>query len=488
MKGRFALAVMTALLAPACAVGPAYKPPTAPVPEAYKEMTAAAETLRPAEPQDDHLRGAWWEGFGDAGLNTLEAEVDVSNQTIAQAEAQYRGARAEVRLARSGLFPTLTTTPSAVRTSGGPSSSSSTTGGAPPTVSIYQVPVDFSWEADVFGRIRRTIEASTEGALDYFTVRGLDAERELLDSTVEGYEKTLQLTRNRYEQGVVSGVDVAQAQTQLETTRAQATDLRLASAQVGHAIAVLLGKPPAEFTLPPGAMPAIPPGVPVGLPSDLLERRPDIAAAERRVAAANAGIGIARSAYFPTFTLAASGGYQSSVLASFFSLPNRFWSLGAAALETIFSGGRRRAASEVAFASYDASVAAYRQSVLSAFQEVEDNLAALHLLEYEATQEAAAVAAAEHLVALANNRYQGGVTSYLEVVTAQAVALTNERTATDLQVRRMVASVNLVKALGGGWSVSDLPDRAAIVHRDAPAAAGASAPAAGASTPAEPTH
>jgi NodT family efflux transporter outer membrane factor (OMF) lipoprotein len=403
--------------------------------------------------------------FGDPALNALETNIDVSNLTIAQAEARYRGARAAARLAGADRFPTITTSPSVVRSNI-----------PPPAVTTYEIPVDFSWELDVFGRIRRTIEASTaaaeasaadlesvrlamhaELATDYFTLRGLDAQRELLDTTVSGYETALRLTSNRYDQGLVSGVDVAQAKTQLESTRAESTDLRLAREQSEHAIAVLLGEPPANFSLAPGAAPDAPPDVPAGLPSDLLERRPDIASAERQAAAANAGIGVAKAAYFPTFTLSASGGYRSATIADLFSLPARFFSLGASAFETIFSGGRRHAAEDQAVASYDALVAGYRLNVLTAFQEVEDNLAALRDLEEESQQQSDAVASAEHLLALSRNRYQGGVTSYLEVVIAQVSALANERTAVDLSTRRMVATVNLVKALGGGWDGSLKP-------------------------------
>ncbi|HEV8122216.1 MAG TPA: efflux transporter outer membrane subunit [Candidatus Polarisedimenticolia bacterium] len=490
------------LLLSGCAAGPRYHALETVAPQAYKEIAAegsdAAAALRPAQPSDAMVRGAWWEVFDDPDLNALEEQVDVQNQTIAQAEARFRGARAEVRLARAGLYPSLGVGASAVRSNGAASTAAAAAAGTSAgTVTLYQLPVDFSWEVDVFGRLRRTLEANTalaqasaadleairlathaELAVDYFTVRGLDAERDLLDSTVTDYEKTLQLTINRHDQGVVSGVDVAQAKTQLETTRADATDLRVTRAQVEHAIAVLLGRPPSEFSMASGKMPEAPPDVPPGLPSDLLERRPDIAAGERRIAAANAEIGIAKAAYFPTFTLAASGGYRATSLSSFFSLPNRFWSLGVEALETIFSSGRRRAVVEGAMAAYDENVAAYRQSVLGAFLEVEDNLAALRLLEEEARQQADAVAAARELVSLARNRYTGGVTSYLEVATAQTAALANERAATQLLVRRMVASVNLVKAVGGGWDVSDLPDRSTILKRtEAPA--GGAAPAAG---------
>ncbi len=487
-----AVLIASALLATACAVGPNYHRPSAPVPAAYKEAatppSAATGEWKPATPRDELHRGKWWEVFGEPELDALEEQVDVSNQNLAQADAQFRAARAAVRLARAGLFPSLDANPSVTRSEGTSRRAFGGTVGSTVPFTVYQLPLDFSWEADAFGRIRRSIEASAaqaqasaadvesvrlalqaELAVDYFTLRGLDAQIQLLDSNVAGYETALQLTKNRYGQGVVSGVDVAQAETQLETTRAQRTDLGVARAQTEHAVAVLIGKAPADFAMESGPIRVKPPDIPTGVPSELLERRPDIAAAERLAAAASAEIGVAQAAYFPTFTLAASGGFASSKLRNFFSLPNRFWSLGASALENLFDAGKRRAAKEQAVASYDAAVAGYRETVLGAFQEVEDNLAALRILEEEAKQQDAAVAAAEHSLQLAQNRYQGGITTYLEVVTAQTAALANERTEVDILTRRMVASVNLVKALGGGWRDTDL---SSLDARTAPAPAG----------------
>jgi NodT family efflux transporter outer membrane factor (OMF) lipoprotein len=470
----FFLAVLTA----ACAVGPNYQRPSAPVPAAFKEQpppgntAAAADQWKPAEPRDDTHRGKWWEVFGDPQLNTLEEQVNVSNQNIAQAEAQFRGARAGVRGARSEFFPTVTASASVTR-SEGPASRASNVPSGPATV--YSLPVDLSYEVDVFGRIRRNVEGSVataqasaadlesvrltmqaELALDYFELRGLDTQKQLLDSSIAALEKALQMTVNRFNQGVVSGVDVAQAQTQLETTRAQATDLRVSRAQLEHAIATLTGKPPADLTIAalPGVAP--PPEIPGTLPSDLLERRPDIAASERRVAAANAQIGVATAAFFPRLLLAATGGYESTKLADWFSLPSRFWSIGPALVATIFDGGKRHAVTEQARAAHAAAVAVYRLNVLTSFQEVEDNLAALRILAEEAAQQAAAVAAAERSLTIARNRYLAGTTTYLEVVTAQTIALDNERVAVDIQVRRMTAAVNLIKALGGGWRASGI--------------------------------
>jgi NodT family efflux transporter outer membrane factor (OMF) lipoprotein len=476
MRRRVLTAVL-AVLSAACAVGPNYKRPSAPLPAAFKEAAAPPSgAWKPAEPKDEAARGKWWEVFGDPQLNALEEQVTVSNQNIARAEAQFRAARAAVRLARGDLLPTLGVSGSATRSSGVTNRSAAPAAGAAPTVTSYALPADLSWEPDVFGRVRRSVQANVASAQAsaadlesvrlsihaelaslYFTARGLAAQKRLLDSTVAAYETALQITTNRYKQGVVSGVDVAQARTQLETTRALAIDLDLARAQIEHALAVLVGRPAADFSLAAEPIGAALPDLPPALPSELLERRPDVAAAERRVAAANAQIGVARAAYFPALALSATGGYQSSTLADFFSLPNRFWSLGATLAETLFSGGKRRAINAQALANYDAAVAAYRESVLEAFADVEDQLAALRILADEVRQQDEAVAAAERLLTLAKNRYQGGVTSYLEVVTAQSAALANERQAVDLLTRRLVASVSLVKALGGGWRTSDLP-------------------------------
>jgi NodT family efflux transporter outer membrane factor (OMF) lipoprotein len=492
---RWGIVIAGGLLAAGCAVGPAYRRPSAPVPAEFKELPPAgseaeAAAFRPAQPRDDVLRGKWWEMFGDAQLDALEEQVSVSNQTLAQAEAQLRGARAALLAARAGLFPTISASAQATRTHssanrGGvivPGSvGGSTTGG---DATIYQVPVDFSYEFDLWGKVRRQVEAAAETAqasaadvetmrlslqaelaADYFQLHGADQERQLLDAAVQAFQTALKLTVNRHDQGVVSGVDVAEAQTQLDTTRAQATDLGVGRSQLEHAIAILTGKAPADLTIPPAPIAGQPPRVPVALPSELLERRPDIAAAERRVASANAQIGVAQAAYFPSLTLSASGGFQSSTLGKLFSLPSRFWSIGPALAETLFDGGRRRAATEQAKASYDEAVAVYRENVLTAFQGVEDNLAALRILDQETREQADAVASAERSLTLAKNRYEGGITSYLEVVTAESAALANERTAVDLLTRRMAASVNLVKALGGGWSAAEPPASGAPAGR-----------------------
>ena len=476
MRHRHIAIFLPVLATAACLVGPTYHRPSAPMPAAYKELAekqaALGLTWKAAQPNDAAGRGKWWTLLGDPGLDDLEEMVAVSNQTIAMAEAQYRGARALVGGVRSSLFPSIGIGVSAGRSSG-VTTRSPGAGQAAPAVDSFEVPVTMSWTLDIFGRIRRSVQAGlanaqasaadlegvrlamqAEAAMDYLALRGLDAEIDLLNRTAAGYQTALGLTENRFKQGVVSGVDVAQAKTQLDATRAQATDLSFSRAKIEHALAVLVGKPPAEFALPPAALHIAPPDIPAGLPSELLERRPDIAAAERRMAAANAQIGVAVAGYFPSLGLSGTAGYLDSKLAGLFSLPNRLWSLGASLFETLFNGGQRRALKEQAVAAYDAAVADYRETVLTAFAQVEDNLAALRILAEEARYQNDAVTEAELALKLANNRYGNGVTSYLEVVTAQSTALTNERLAVELLTRRLTAGVALIEALGGGWHAS----------------------------------
>ena len=476
MRHRHIAIFLPVLATAACLVGPTYHRPSAPMPAAYKELAekqaALGLTWKAAQPNDAAGRGKWWTLLGDPGLDDLEEMVAVSNQTIAMAEAQYRGARALVGGVRSSLFPSIGIGVSAGRSSG-VTTRSPGAGQAAPAVDSFEVPVTMSWTLDIFGRIRRSVQAGlanaqasaadlegvrlamqAEAAMDYLALRGLDAEIDLLNRTAAGYQTALGLTENRFKQGVVSGVDVAQAKTQLDATRAQATDLSLSRAKIEHALAVLVGKPPAEFTLPPAPLRIVAPDIPAGLPSELLERRPDIAAAERRMAAANAQIGVAVAGYFPSLGLSGTAGYLDSKLAGLFSLPNRLWSLGASLFETLFNGGQRRALKEQAVAAYDAAVADYRETVLTAFAQVEDNLAALRILAEEARYQNDAVSEAELALKLANNRYGNGVTSYLEVVTAQSTALTNERLAVELLTRRLTAGVALIEALGGGWHAS----------------------------------
>jgi NodT family efflux transporter outer membrane factor (OMF) lipoprotein len=460
------------VLLSACTVGPRYAKPTVPTAPSYKETPPDWKT---AQPSDQIARGKWWEIFQDPQLNALEEQINVSNENLKAAEAQFQQARALVRFNRSAYYPTVTAGASAARehlSQNRPLVSTTTA----TNVSDFAIPFDASYELDVFGRVRRTVEAArsnaqasagdleavrlslhAELALDYFQMRTLDAEEQLLLSNVTAFEKALELTQSRYQGGVASAVDVAQAQTQLENTRTQAIDVTIQRAQNEHAIATLMGQPASTFSIPAAPWDSPPPDIPPGLPSELLERRPDIAAAERRVSAANAEVGVARAAYFPIFTLTGSGGFESAAITTLIQGPSGFLSVGAAMAVTAFDGGRRRAVSERALAAYDESVANYRQSVLTAFQEVEDNLAALRILNDEARAQQAAVAAAERSVQLSTNRYRGGVSSYLEVTTAQSVALADERAGVDILRRRMAASVSLIKALGGGWDSANLP-------------------------------
>lgn len=450
------------LCAPACAVGPRYQPPETAVPPAFKELG----TWKPAQPNDQALRGTWWEMFNDPLLNTLEEQLSVSNNTLRAAQAQFDEARAFVRGAQAATLPAVGATASVARTRQSENRSSTD----------YVLRVDAAYELDVWSRVRRTIQASrataqasaadlesislslhAELALDYFLVRALDAEREIFDSSVAAYERALELTRSRYQGGVASAVDVAQAETQLESTRTQAIDNQLRRAQLEHAMAVLLGRPASSFSVPPVPLDMPVPTVRAGLPAEVLERRPDIAAAERRLAAANAQVGIAATAFYPVLALTGNTGFESAALGDWLKLASSFWSIAPAAAMTVFDGGRRRAVSEQARAAYARTEALYREAVLVAFLEVEDNLAALRILEEEATTQAAAIAASERLLTLATNRYRGGVTTYLEVVVAQAAVLNNRRTGVNILARRLIASVLLVKALGGGWDVSRLP-------------------------------
>jgi NodT family efflux transporter outer membrane factor (OMF) lipoprotein len=457
-----------------CTVGPKYQRPAAEVPPAYKEVG----DWKPAQPNDQSLSGNWWEIFQDPQLNALEAQVNVSNQNLKAAEAQYTQARAALRYQRADYFPTVTVNPSATRNSYAKNRQPHSAQFSGVTFTDLQIPFELSYQLDVWGRVRRTVESYREQAqasaadlaavnlsmhsqlaLFYFQARMLDAEEQLLNSTVTQYEQALALIESRYAGGIASELEVEQARTQLETTRAQAIDVGVARAQFEHAVAVLIGKPPASFSLAPLPLTAPPPPIPVGLPSDLLERRPDIASAERLMASANAQIGVAKSAYYPLVNLAATGGFESGSITTLLSGPSILWSAGPSALFTIFDVGRRRAASDQAIAAYDQSVANYRQTVLTGFQQVEDNVAALRILEHEAQVQSAAVAAAEKYLALANTRYTGGVTSYLEVTTAQSAALSDEVTAVNILGRRMEAAVTLVQALGGGWDRSALPER-----------------------------
>jgi NodT family efflux transporter outer membrane factor (OMF) lipoprotein len=465
------LAVIIAL-ASGCTVGPRYVRPTVAVPTDYKELG-----WKVAQPQDDVLRGEWWTRFGDPTLDALAVQVGTANQTLAAAEATYREASALVREARSAYFPTVTAGVGYTRSRSSANLGNLSTGVVPTGPrSDFLLPLDVTWEPDFWGRVRRTVEASQAGAqasagdlatarlslegelaLDYFQLRALDAQRRLLDETTAAYARALELTQTRHASGVASGVDVVQAETQWKTTQAQAIDVGVQRAQLEHAIAVLVGQPASTFSLPVAPLDGTPPAIPVGVPSELLERRPDIAAAERRVAAANAQIGVAEAAYYPTVTLGLSAGLESGSLAQWLAWPSRFWSVGPAISQTVFDGGLRRAQTEQARAAYDATVAAYRQTVLAAFQAVEDNLAALKILAEEADVQDEAVAAATRSVALTTSQYRSGTVSYLNVIVTQTIELTNRVTQVQILGRRMTAAVQLIQALGGGWSIADLP-------------------------------
>lgn len=480
--GRIGLACGVGV-ATACASAPAYHPPAAPAsPPAFKELPGPNSLLgaswKVAEPPTAQLRAQWWQMFGDSALDALEARVEQSNPTVAQAQATFRAARAALRALNANLYPTASANGSVTptRLSANRVSSKVQTGTAGGTITDYLAQADVSYAPDISGSVRGNIRVAaataqanaadlantllslqSDLAVDYVALRGIDEQIRLVATAVDSYARALQLTINRRDQGVASGGDVAQARTQLETTRAQGTDLAIGRAQMEHAIAILSGQVPAAVAIEVAAAPPTLPAIPISVPSDLLERRPDIAAAERRAAAANAAIGVAHAAYFPTLTLTASGGYESTAIQTLFDWPSRAWSLGAALAETIFDAGKRRAQTDEAIANYDAAVAAYKVSVLTAFQQVEDDLAELRILADEEAEQQAAVTAAEQSLTIANNQYEGGITTYLDVITAQNVALTNERTAAELFTRRLTASVQLVAALGGGWSTTNLP-------------------------------
>ena len=485
MKARLIPFLLSALTIPVagCMVGPKYSRPSAPMAPAFKEEAPASsqanDAWKLAQPGDQTTRGDWWEIYEDPQLNALETQIDSANQTLKIAEANYHEARAAIRFNRSAEAPTIGVAPSisTVRDSANqpyfpPSQANNGNGD-------FILPVDLSWEIDLWGRIRRSVTAAKEQtqasaadmaavqlslqaelAYDYFELRSADAEKRLLDETVQAYSRALELTDNRFQGGAAPKSDVAQARTQLQDAQVLDTDIMVERAQYEHAIAILIGKPPASFSLAASPIdlqtPAIP-GIPQVLPSALLERRPDIAASERRMAAANEQIGIAQAAYYPTLNLSALAGFQGNSALNWFNWPSRFWAVGPSLSETLFDAGRRRATRESAIATYDANVANYRQTTLTAFQQVEDNLAVLRILAGESQQQHSATAAAEETLRLFQNRYVGGVDTYLQVVTSQTTALSNERNDIDIRRRQLDASVLLIKALGGDWNVTKLP-------------------------------
>ncbi len=490
-----------------CDLAPHYQRPpmetSAPFKEAVPGPSGAGQGWRVAEPNDDTLRGSWWELYRDPQLNELEKRVAISNQTVAAAEANYRAAHALVLEAQAGLFPSLVLAPSVIRSrssasvssSGGSSGSPSSGGGVGPKTT-YTLPVDASYEVDLWGSVRNAVAQnsyaaqasaadvetallSTHSALAqaYFALRAADEQRRILDTTLADYEASLHLVRTLYNNGLASEEDLAEADTQLDNAEAQATDLGIARAQYEHAIAVLIGVPPALFSV--GVRPFSPqlPEIPVGLPSGLLERRPDIAAAERQVAAANAGIGLARAAYFPNLTLNASAGYASTGLTKLLDWPNRIWSVGPSVAQSLIDGGLRRAENAQARAAYDASVADYRQAVLAAFQSVEDNLASLRILSVEVAQQHKAALAAQRTVRLSVVRYQNGLDSYVNVITAQNTFLASRLAELQVQLRQVTASIALVGNLGGGWDMSQLSQTEKTALHPPGAGATAAAPA-----------
>ncbi len=475
------LAAATLLLA-GCTVGPNYHPPTAPAAPAFKEDAVPVPPPNPpgggwkqVQPSDSAIRGDWWEIYQDPQLNQLEKQVAVSNQTLKASYEQYMQARAAVQYYRSQYFPTVQAGPSASRDRQS-SNRPLYVAGSKTTYNDIFLQGQVSWEPDLWGSVRRAVESQravaqasaadlanvdlsihSELAVDYFELRGLDTQQQLLETTVQQYQQYLALTQTRFKGGVATESDVALAQTQLDQTRAQAIDVGVARAQYEHAIATLTGVPASSFGLPPAPLNLQLPQVPVGVPSQLLERRPDVAAAERRADSANAQIGIAMAAYYPTISLTGTGGFESKSAGTLIQGPSALWSLGGSAVELLFDAGRRHALTEEARDTYEQNAANYRQTVLQAFQEVEDNLSSLRILNDESVAQQRAVESAQRSLTISTNRYRGGVTTYLEVITAQTTQLANERTAADITTRQFAASVQLVKALGGGWDTTKLP-------------------------------
>jgi len=477
--------VLVLLALSGCMVGPDYKRPPPEVVLAFKE---APPGWKLATPQDASDRGAWWSVFNDPVLDGLERQIDITNQTLKQAEATYRAAQAQIQVARGALFPTLSVTPGVTRSSSGGSSRSgglSTdgfTGTGSRTTTSFSLEANATWEIDLWGRIRRQVEsdvaatqasaadvanarlsAQTTLASDYFQLLGQDSLERLLRDTVAQYQRSLQITQNQYDAGTAARSDVITAQTQLLSTQAQLINAGVARAQYEHAIAVLTGHAPAELTIAVGKLPAGVPTVPPALPAPLLERRPDIAAAERAMEQQNALIGVAVAAFYPVVDLSALYGYVGNPLSGLIAVSNRVWSLGASATQTLFQGGTLTAQVKVARANYDAAVDSYRQTVLTALQQVEDGLSDLRILEQQAGVEDQAVAAAQQAVQIALNEYRAGTQAYTTVVTAQATALADAETQLSIRVSRLTDSVALITALGGGWTSAQIPDRDALV-------------------------
>lgn len=484
----FAIFTLGCLALSGCNFAPKYSRPTVQVPSTYKEIKG----WKVAQPKDNEARGRWWEVFNDPQLNALESQVNISNQTVKAAFASFLQARALVLQARAQYFPTITAAASVTVTK--LSTSGNTFSGSSGTTSVstrnsapfntFSAPLSASWQPDLWGATRNAVLENTfaaqasaavlegirltnqsELAIDYFQLRGQDSLKQLLDATVIAFQKALDLTQTLNNTGIDSDEDVALAETQLLTVQAQDTAVGILRAQFEHAIAVLVGKPASTFSIAFNPLKENVPAIPFGVPSQLLERRPEIAAAERSVAEANAVIGIAKAAYFPTLSLTPSTGFQSSTAANLFSGPSFVWSVGGSLAETVFDAGRRAAVTEQARAAYVQTVANYRQTVLTAFQEVEDNLAALRILAQELKQQEAAVNASQRNLTLATQRFQVGINSYLNVITAQTTLLSNQQTALNLRIQRMIDSVQLIIALGGGWDAEKLPSPKQIISK-----------------------
>jgi len=480
-----------------CTVGPHYHRPDAAVPEAYKELTPgdypSTDGWKVAQPSKEAvLKGKWWEIFNDPELNTLEEQVNVSNQSLASATAAFLVARSMVKEARSQYFPTVTVGPaittsqqSGTLTSGFTTGSGGSGGGvavSPQVITNFNLPFDATWTPDLFGRVRNTVLANAnaaqasaadlentrlmlqaEVAVDYFSIRGQDALKKLSDETVVSFQESLRLNQALYETGIASDEAVAQAETQLESAQAQNTSLGIVRAQFEHAIATLVGQPASTFSIRTLPLQTSPPAIPYGLPSQLLERRPDIAASERRMAQANAQIGVALAAYYPTVTLSASAGLESSSFTKWFTWPSRFFSVGPSVSETLYDGGLRHATVQQFRANYLETVANYRQTVLSAFQQVEDNLSSIRILSIEIAQQDTAVGSAQRNLKIAIDRYKLGIDPYLNVITAQTTLFSNQQTDVNLRIQQITASVQLVEAIGGGWDASLLPSVPGLV-------------------------
>jgi NodT family efflux transporter outer membrane factor (OMF) lipoprotein len=465
------------LLSTGCMVGPNYRRPPAPVPMAFKEKPP--DGWKEAQPSDTALKGKWWEVYNDPKLNALEEQVVISNQNVLAVEGQYRAARAAVQVARSALFPTVTAGPSVTTAQGGNLAASQG------VANSFQIPFDVSYQVDLWGSIRRNIRSNAETAQateaqlenakltyqadlaqDYFQLHGTDGDIALLQSTVDSYAGYLKLTQARHDSGIASGADVAQAQTQLDSAKEQLIDFGVARTQYEHAIAILIGKPPAELSIAAEPIKNQPPQVPVAFPSTLLERRPDIAISERQMAALNEQVGIADAAYYPALTLSGGAGLASSSFVNLFTWAGRFWSAGGGLSETLFDAGKRRAQVNIAEADFDVAMANYRQTVLTAFQQVEDNLSALRILEQETGATNETIQAAQTALDITTAQYKAGTATYLQVETSQTALFAEQEALVNLLTRRMVSSVLLVEALGGGWDASQLPDVSALSASD----------------------